>query len=81
MSKIISKLLQSIYGTNLKDENYEFISEFTILWSIFESKLKRNDESLNYKRIANVINSSELKNIRENVKQIETIPKSSKTNY
>lgn len=74
MSIIISKLLRSIYGTTLITENYEFISEFTVLWGLFESKFRLNEESLNYKRIATVANSTELKSVRENLQSFSNLP-------
>jgi hypothetical protein len=74
MSELINNFVKTIFNTDIKDTEYNFISEFTFLWSVFESKLKKNDESLNLKRIESQVNSIEFKHIRENSKLFTSIP-------
>lgn len=74
MSKIINDVVKNIFGTNLINENFEFISEFTFLWSMLESKIKKNDDSVNLKRIESIINSLEFKKNRESSRKFQSIP-------
>lgn len=74
MSKLIHNFVKNIFNTEIKEADYSFISEFTFLWSVFESKFKKNDNSLNLKRIESVLNMIEFKEIRVNSNLFENIP-------
>lgn len=74
MSKFIEKFVKNIFNTEIKEADYSFISEFTFLWSVFESKFKKNDDSLNLKRIESLLNKIEFKEIRVNSNLFESIP-------
>lgn len=67
MSKLITDLVNNVYNTELEEENYQFVSEFTFLWSVFESLFRKEFESLNLKRIETVFNKPQFKKLKENI--------------
>ena len=69
MSKIITGFLKDTYNVNLTDKDFTFISEFTFLWSFFESTVRTSkSNSVNLNTILNYFNQSSLNKIHEKIK-------------
>ncbi len=74
MNKIVTEVILDIYNYKLEDEEFEFLSNFTILWGIFEKKFREKEKSLSCERIETVINSNEFKYIKDNSKSFNSLP-------
>lgn len=67
MSTIIRNVVLEFFDTKLDKEEYEFLSDFTFLWGILESKFRLNNKTLDLKRIEHVINSIHFKDNLDNI--------------
>jgi len=74
VTKVINDVILHLYNTKLNVEEYEFLSDFTILWGVFEYRFRIKENSLNYDRIEKMINSNQLKHIRDNTLLFNNLP-------
>ncbi len=63
MSKDINEVLLALFNVKLSPNSFEFISNFTLLWGIFENKFRQGEKSLNDERIIKVITSEQFTSI------------------
>ena len=73
MSKIIDAVVHELYEIEPGSTEIGFLADFTLLWSIFESKYKNINGSLSLKRIFHVISISAFKQLI-NVETIKNLP-------
>jgi len=72
---IINKIILELFDIRLDNKEYEFLSDFTFLWGIFESKFRKNkSDSLNYVRIREVIDLMKFKVILNNIDSLNSLP-------
>lgn len=57
MSNNIDRIIRDVYNVFPKSENYDFISEFTFIWGVFENKFREDEKSLTIQRIYKVLST------------------------
>jgi hypothetical protein len=72
---IINKIILELFDIKLDNKEYEFLSDFTFLWGIFEYKFRKNNsDNLNYVRVREVIDSIKFKVILDNIDSLNSLP-------
>jgi hypothetical protein len=75
MSKIIKKVISEVYNTNLTNTKYEFLSDFTFLWGVFENRFRQSEnDSLNLKRISDVLGKPVFDFLKYNIHDFSSLP-------